>query len=74
MNLKLHIKDVFKLNIVSVVKNDESSEGNVYNIKTDNNYYIAKIYDDLDMVNNMISLHNYLEEMKYITRKEYAKR
>ena len=63
MNLELHIKDVFKLNIVSIVKIDESSEGNVYNIKTDNNKYIAKIYDDLNIVNNMISLYNYLEEM-----------
>lgn len=63
MDLKSHIKDVFKLNIVSIVKNSESSDGNVYNIKTDNNKYIAKIYDDLNIVNNMISLYIYLEKM-----------
>lgn len=63
MNLELHIKDIYKLNIVSIVKNNESSDGNVYNIKTNNNKYIAKIYDDLNIVNNMISLYNYLEEM-----------
>ena len=63
MNLESHIKDVFKLNIVSFVKNNESSDGNVYNIKTNDNKYIAKIYDDLNIVNNMIFLYNYLEEM-----------
>ena len=41
MDLESHIKDVFKLNIVSIVKNNESSDGNVYNIKTNNNDYIA---------------------------------
>lgn len=63
MDLELHIKNVFKLNIVSIIKNDKSSDGNVYNIKTDNNKYIAKIYDDLNVVNNMISLYNLLKNM-----------
>ena len=63
MDLESHIKDVFKLNIVSIFKNNESTDGNVYNIKTNNNDYIAKIYDDLNMVNNMIDLYNYLDEM-----------
>ena len=63
MDLELNIKDIYKLNIVSIVKNNESSDGNVYNIKTDNNKYIAKIYDDINMVNNMVSLYNYLEKM-----------
>lgn len=63
MNLFDTIKNNYSLDIISIVKNDESSDGNVYNIRTSNNKYILKIYDDLDKANNMIDIHNYLKEI-----------
>ena len=69
MNLFDSIKINYSLDIISIVKNDESSDGNVYNIKTSDDKYILKIYDDLDKANNMIDIHNYLKEQKDIDKK-----
>ena len=67
MNLFDSIKINYSLDIISIVKNDESSDGNVYNIKTSDDKYILKIYDDLDKANNMIDIHNYLKNL-YVPR------
>lgn len=43
MSLFDSIKNDFNLDIISIVKNDESSDGNVYNIITADDKYILKI-------------------------------
>ena len=53
----------YNLNIISINKNLDSTDGNVYNIVTSSNKYIAKIYDDINKANNMINLHNYLKSV-----------
>lgn len=62
-NLESIIKNNYNFNIISILKNEESTDGNVYNIKTDNSKYIIKIYSDIDKVNSMVELHNYLKDM-----------
>lgn len=57
------IKSNYDLDIISIIKNEESTDGNVYNIETTNNKYIAKIYDDINKTNNMINIHNFLSSM-----------
>lgn len=61
--LENRIINNYDLNITSIVKNEESTDGNVYNIKTDNSKYIIKIYSNIDKVNSMVELHNYLKDM-----------
>lgn len=67
MHLENTIKRYYNLDIISIKKNEKSTDGNVYNIITLNNRYIAKIYDNINKANSMILLHNYLETM-YIPR------
>ena len=67
MNLENIIKNNYNLNIISVDKNEDSTDGNVYDIRTSNDRYIAKVYDDINKANNMIQLHNYLKSI-YIPR------
>ena len=73
MKLEECIRKNYGLDIVSITKNEDSSDGNVYNIKTSNNKYIAKIYNDLNKANNMINLHNHLKSLhipRIITTKD----
>ena len=67
MNLESIIKDNYNLNIISINKNEDSTDGNVYNIKTLNSKYIAKIYSDINKATAMVSLHNHLKNI-YIPR------
>ena len=52
--------DLYNLNIIKIDKNIDSTDGNVYNIYTNNNKYIAKVYNDLNHVLNMINIHECL--------------
>lgn len=63
MDLEKIIKDNYNLDIISITKNEDSSDGNVYNIKTKDNKYIAKIYNDKEKAENMINLHTSLNEL-----------
>lgn len=63
MNLEKIIKDNYNLDIINITKNEDSSDGNVYNIKTNNNKYIAKIYSDKEKAETMVNLHNSLKEL-----------
>ena len=42
------IKSEYDLDIINIIKNEDSTDGNVYNIETSSNKYIVKIYDDLN--------------------------
>ena len=61
------IKSEYDLDIINIIKNEDSTDGNVYNIETSSNKYIVKIYDDLNKATNMINIHNFLCDM-YIPR------
>ena len=63
MNMEELIKNSYSFDIISINKNLDSTDGNVYNIVTSSHKYIAKIYDDIDKANNMINLHNYLNNL-----------
>ena len=54
------IEDYYNLNVKEIIKNEESTDGNVYIIITNNNRVIMKIYDDLNHVKSIIKLHNYI--------------
>ena len=61
------IKNNYDLELLTINKNEDSTDGNVYNVKTSNNKYIIKIYDNLESATNMINLHNSLKDL-YIPR------
>ena len=63
MNLEKIIKDNYNLDIINITKNEDSSDGNVYNIKTKDNKYIAKIYSNKEKAEKMVNLHNSLKEL-----------
>ncbi len=63
MNLEKRIKDNYNLDIIDITKNEDSSDGNVYNIKTSNNKYIIKIYNDKAKAETMVNLHNSLNKL-----------
>ena len=63
MNLETIIKENYFLDLISLEKNNDSSDGNVYNVETLNNKFIVKLYDDLNKVNSLILLHNCLDDM-----------
>ena len=57
-NLKKEICDKYDLIINNIEKNEDSTDGNVYMLYTEENRYVAKVYDDLQHVKSMINLHN----------------
>ena len=50
--------DLYDLDIKDIIKNDESTDGNVYEIITNDKRYIAKIYNNLNHAINMINIHH----------------
>lgn len=80
-NLEKIIKESYEIQINNITKNSDSTDGNVYLIKSKNNKYIFKIYNSLEHTQSMIKLHNFLNENNlYVPRiiqtknKEYYKR
>lgn len=49
-----------KEDIIELEKNEDSSDGNVYNITCKNNKYIAKVYSDKIQASSMVLLHRKL--------------
>ncbi len=49
-----------KENIVELEKNEDSSDGNVYNINCKTNKYIAKVYSAKRQASSMVLLHRKL--------------
>lgn len=80
-NLEKIIKESYEIQINNITKNFDSTDGNVYLIKSNNNKYIFKIYNSLEHTQSMIKLHNFLNENNlYVPRiiqtknKEYYKK
>lgn len=66
MNMDI-MRTKYDLGIINITKNEDSTDGNVYNVITNNSKYIIKVYDDINKANNMVSIHNYLSDL-YIPR------
>ena len=80
-NLEKILKESYEIQINNITKNSDSTDGNVYLIKINNNKYIFKIYNSLEHTQSMIKLHNFLNENNlYVPRiiqtknKEYYKK
>ena len=46
--MKEEISKIYGFNVVDIEKNEESTDGNVYMIKGENEKYVMKVYDSLD--------------------------
>ena len=80
-NLEKILKESHEIQINNITKNSDSTDGNVYLIKSNNNTYILKMYNSLEHTQSMIKLHNFLNENNlYVPRiiqtknKEYYKK
>ena len=80
-NLEKILKESYEIQINNITKNFDSTDGNVYIIKSNNNTYIFKMYNSLEHTQSMIKLHNFLNENNlYVPRiiqtknKEYYKK
>ena len=58
INLKKIIINNYLVNINTIEKNEESTDGNVYII---DNKYVMKIYDDISKVEALTKLHTFLK-------------
>ena len=50
------------LKIISIEKNEDSTDGNVYMVSTAKTKYVAKVYDDLKHAKSMIKFHSDLSD------------
>ena len=57
MDLKEILSNKYNINIIEIEKNLESTDGNVYIIKTDENKFVAKLYKSLKHAESMIKVH-----------------
>lgn len=66
------IKDIIRkkygLEVSEIEKNLDSTEGNVYILKTSKCKYIIKVYSELSKVNSMTKLHTDLSEILYVPK------
>ena len=60
MNLEENISKNYDIKITNIEKNLDSTDGNVYIIKTNKEKYVVKVYDDINHVKSMVKLHTYL--------------
>lgn len=61
MNIK-QINNEYDLKINSIIKNESSTDGNVYMLVDKDTKYVMKIYDNEDHVKSMINLHRDLKD------------
>ena len=62
MEIKDIIEENYNIKVNEIVKSEESTDGNVYIIFSDDKKYVLKIYSDIKHTNSMISLHSFFEE------------
>ena len=55
------IKEKYNIKVNNIVQNNESTDGNVYIIISDNDKYIMKIYNDKKHALSMVDVHNNLK-------------
>lgn len=60
--MKKQIKKKYCLEIDEIIKNEDSTDGNVYMLFCNNDKYIAKIYDNMEHANSMVKIHEDLKK------------
>lgn len=60
--MKEQIEKKYYLEIDKILKNEDSTDGNVYMLFCGKDKYIAKIYDDVEHANSMVGIHEDLKE------------
>lgn len=60
--LEKNIKSEYNIRLNEIIKNTESTVGNVYMLNCDNNKYVAKVYNNIKHVKSMIKLHEELNK------------
>jgi len=58
--LKEQLENKYELLVDKIEKNDKSTDGNVFITSSQNEKYVIKIYEDINHVNAMTSLHSHL--------------
>lgn len=67
--LKETLKKSYEIQINDITKNTDSTDGNVYFIKSQNSKYIFKIYKNIEHTESMIKLYNFLNENNFYVPK-----
>lgn len=65
IKLKEILENYYNFNIDIINKNEESTDGNVYMMKTKQDKYVVKIYSDLQHTTSIINLHKYLYDNNF---------
>ena len=63
------LKENYEIQKNNIIKNSESTDGNVYLIESKNRKYIFKIYNNLEHTKSMINLHNSLNKSNFYVPK-----
>ena len=67
--LEKNIKSEYNIKLNEIIKNTESTVGNVYMLNCDNNKYVAKVYNNIKHVKSMIKLHEELKKIRFMPQK-----
>lgn len=59
--MKDQINNKYNLEIEEIIKNEDSTDGNVYILINHSNKYIAKLYDSKNHTISMVNIHEYLK-------------
>lgn len=59
--MKDQINNKYNLEIEEIIKNEDSTDGNVYILINNSNKYIAKLYDSKNHTISMVNIHEYLK-------------
>ena len=63
------LRKSYDIQIKDITKNTDSTDDNVYFIKSQNNKYIFKIYKNIEHTESMIKLYNFLNENNFYVPK-----
>ena len=63
------LRKSYDIQIKDITKNTDSTDDNVYFIKSQNNKYIFKIYKNIEHTESMIKLYNFLNENNFYVHK-----
>ena len=67
--LEENLKKSYDIQINDITKNTDSTDGNVYLIKSENINYIFKIYNNIEHTKSMIKLYTFLNENNFYVPK-----
>ena len=60
LDIILELKNKYEIDVDNIIKNEDSTDGNVYIVYTETNNYVIKLYKDYNKVISLIELHSRL--------------